>query len=483
MKFFQRFLMCFFLFSVFVGSAFAQPVVKPSFIIPSDQPVVFHHEVEAIREDIIEVQEFYASEMQRLGYGQKTFEFDTDIPLYLGTQKADAYRDPAQVKALNIPTDNADDIRLVFIVGVSALDINRPNPAAGVYEGTCIRDECDKYGLISIAYKDSEKLRKIIIAHELGHAFGFPGHQAKFGTMMYASAHGTGNLDDIEIHPETAKVIDKSNVLYLQDGIVPEEPPDPATPNNDSVDVNKEYIALAFEYKSKNTLTPTNPSFEWDGWAVGIWEKYVDETITTKPLGYYDFEEMHNLSHWMYSHAPSKIVYDISDEKYTSFSCYLLVPDHPDPTCSPSMEFVVLADDVEIYKKSFSPSNSGTFLAFDIPSETKKFTINIGDLGNNGCDHYILGEPKLYYDKRNGSLSEGINADVNDDGYVDLYDVLIVRSGMLAEVSYDTDVNNDGVTDEVDLLIVKAKAMEAIAAAAPRKRKVNITTWGRLKRQ
>ena len=74
-----------------------------------------------------------------------------------------------------------------------------------------------------------------------------------------------------------------------------------------------------------------------------------------------------------------------------------------------------------------------------------------------------------------------IDADVNDDGYVDLYDVMIVRSGMQNSVSYDTDINNDGVTDEVDLLIVKAKAMEAIAAAAPRKRKVKLTTWGEVK--
>ena len=74
-----------------------------------------------------------------------------------------------------------------------------------------------------------------------------------------------------------------------------------------------------------------------------------------------------------------------------------------------------------------------------------------------------------------------IDADVNKDGYVDLYDVLIVRSGMTSPVSYDTDINNDGVTDEVDLLIVKAKAFEAIAAASPRKQKIRITTWGSMK--
>lgn len=80
-------------------------------------------------------------------------------------------------------------------------------------------------------------------------------------------------------------------------------------------------------------------------------------------------------------------------------------------------------------------------------------------------------------------LAQEIDADVNDDGYVDLYDVLIVRSGMNKPVKYDTDINNDGVTDENDLAIVKVKAMEAIIAASPRKRKVKITTWGNLKRK
>ena len=76
-----------------------------------------------------------------------------------------------------------------------------------------------------------------------------------------------------------------------------------------------------------------------------------------------------------------------------------------------------------------------------------------------------------------------IDADVNNDGYVDLSDVLIVRRAMTHESAYDTDINNDGVTNILDLLIVKAKAFEAIAAAAPRKKRVNITTWGSLKRR
>ncbi len=76
-----------------------------------------------------------------------------------------------------------------------------------------------------------------------------------------------------------------------------------------------------------------------------------------------------------------------------------------------------------------------------------------------------------------------VNADINEDGYIDIHDILIVRAGMTSPVMYDTDLNNDGVTDEADLLIVKMAAMQAIIAASPKKRKIKLTTWGNIKRR
>ena len=77
-----------------------------------------------------------------------------------------------------------------------------------------------------------------------------------------------------------------------------------------------------------------------------------------------------------------------------------------------------------------------------------------------------------------------IDTDVNNDGYVDLSDVLIVRSAIKHKNSYDTDVNGDGITNEIDVLLVKQKAMEAIVAAAPSLiRRKKITTWGALKQE
>ncbi len=111
-----------------------------------------------------------------------------------------------------------------------------------------------------------------------------------------------------------------------------------------------------------------------------------------------------------------------------------------------------------------------------VDAQDRQYVEAIAEIMDITVTSFVVALPEVI------ALTE-IDADVNDDGYVDLYDVLIVRSGMQKSVSYDTDINNDGVTDEVDLLIVKAKAMEAIAAAAPRKRKVKITTWGSIKKR
>ena len=112
-----------------------------------------------------------------------------------------------------------------------------------------------------------------------------------------------------------------------------------------------------------------------------------------------------------------------------------------------------------------------------VKSELKDFALSREDATflNEG------GRLSVQQDSQDLDQEVEIDTDVNDDGYTDLYDCLIVRSGMSLESSYDTDINNDGVTNILDLMLVKAAAFEAIAAAAPSKRKIKITTWGKLK--
>ena len=107
----------------------------------------------------------------------------------------------------------------------------------------------------------------------------------------------------------------------------------------------REDIALTFEYAAENALTPINSSREWDGWVIGVWEKQPDRLVPAKSPYYFNFPEMNDLSHWMYSHAPSKIVYDVSDKECKSFGTYFILPQ----SCTKGMEFTAHADDIEIF--------------------------------------------------------------------------------------------------------------------------------------
>jgi hypothetical protein len=296
----------------------------------SDQPVVYQHELNSIRDSIAEVQSFFASEMNRFGYSKKTFEFETNIPVYIGAKKLSEYEadvDVVRWQHGRLLTDFPDDIILIFLAGASSIET-----AGGIFTHRCdATGNCNYRRLIVVPLEGSSDYRNRIIAHELGHAFGFLEHltsQKRYIMESYALIiPGEGSLFNFQLHSEVARILNKSKDLSVIDDV-----------------------------------------------------------------------------------------------------------------------------------------------------DTEKFDKIIRRPNDDEAD-----------DNDNGGNRDNINADVNADGYVDLSDVLIVRSAIQNSVSYDTDVNNDGVTDEIDVLIVKAKAMEALAAAAPskerlRKRKVKITTWGAIKR-
>ena len=324
--FLSLFWVCVSAFFILICSVSAQPVVKVSVLRASDQPFVHQHELNSIRDSIAEVQSFFASEMNRFGYGKKTFEFETYIPVYIGAKKLSEYEadiDVVRWQKGRALTDFPDDIHLIFLAGASSI-----GTAGGAFTHRCdATGDCNYRRLIVVPLEGSSDYRNRITAHELGHAFGFLEHltsQKKYLMESYALIiPDEGSLFNFQLHPEVARILNKSKDLSVIDGV-----------------------------------------------------------------------------------------------------------------------------------------------------DTEKFDKIIRRPNDDEAD-----------DNNNSGNKDNINADVNADGYVDLSDVMIVKSGMQNSVSYDTDINNDGVTDEVDLLIVKAKAMEAIVAAAPRKQKVNFTRWGALKQK
>lgn len=114
-------------------------------------------------------------------------------------------------------------------------------------------------------------------------------------------------------------------------------------------------------------------------------------------------------------------------------------------------------------------------------------TMTLEDFALNRPDATFLntgGRLAVQEDSQDSDQEIVLDTDVNNDGYTDLSDCLIVRSAMSIDSNYDTDINNDGVTNILDLMLVKAAAFEAIAAAAPSLRRLKkVTTWGALKQQ
>ena len=247
-----------------------------------------------------------------------------------------------------------------------------------------------------------------------------------------------------------------------------------------------EITYLTLTYKAPNAITPINPKTEWDGWIGGEWEKYPDGTLQPRPNVYMNPEKhipyIKEWDHFFYLHAKSHILYDISNQNYSAFNTYFFLP-NPCGNIA-SVEIICSTDNIEIYNSGIlrGIEAQNINISFKIPQNTKEFQIQVTDgADGNACDHFIFGNPRLF-------ISESrilFHADVNNDGYIDLSDVMIVRSGIKHSNSYDTDVNHDGTTDETDLRIVKEQAHAAIAAAAPslKRRRIVTTTWGALKKR
>ena len=199
--------------------SFAQPIVQPCYLLPEDQfnvRKIYTTDSDELRERLSKVRAFFASEMKRLGYGEKTFEFSTNIPIYQGRRNLVDYKTLDDIRAEHIPTKSPDDILLVFLVGAKSIQ----GEAAGVFAHLC-REGTNicKEPMVIKPLEGRPEYFNAVIAHELGHAFGFDRHQEGEYLLMSKTtplfSPGRDLLQDIAIHPETAAVINSSPALSL----------------------------------------------------------------------------------------------------------------------------------------------------------------------------------------------------------------------------------------------------------------------------
>lgn len=116
-------------------------------------------------------------------------------------------------------------------------------------------------------------------------------------------------------------------------------------------------------------LCQINDNLKWVGSGV-IWERIKGEETPPRPDGLVEWDT-DSFEHWFYSHAESKIVFDLKDQNFTYFECESILPN----TCEgvASVEFIWFANDVEIYKSDVVRSFSGIAMVFEIPAGTKTF--------------------------------------------------------------------------------------------------------------
>ncbi len=161
---------------------------------------------------------------------------------------------------------------------------------------------------------------------------------------------------------------------------------------------NAEVAYLTIEADHPKAIKPVNRMHEWDGWVAGVWEKDIDGRYPNTPLPYVRFADRDKWDHWFYSHAPSRIVWDISDGEYSKFGCtFLLV--HPCAGFAASMEVTFIADGREVYYSGELYSRDGTkkSISFEIPLGTQRLEMRVGVLDDGAkCDHFVLGEPRLF---------------------------------------------------------------------------------------
>ena len=168
----------------------------------------------------------------------------------------------------------------------------------------------------------------------------------------------------------------------------------PRTDPIDDVQIDeRNAMSLALVSDSLNTLVPINRVQEWSGWTGGFLEKTKGEQLTNIPPHFIK-TYIDRFDHWMYSHAESKIVYDISNGGYFKFDGYLITPN----PCIETLELILLADDITVYKSGRVRTFEPLHITFNIPTSAETLTIRVTD-GSDGlhCDHWILGNPRLLY--------------------------------------------------------------------------------------
>lgn len=178
---------------------------------------------------------------------------------------------------------------------------------------------------------------------------------------------------------------------YSKDFILPPAP----EPENDGT---FKYVTLRDPHP--DSITPINNELEWVGWQnAGSFEKKPNGIAQKLPPWYIHVPKLDEWDSWIYSHAISRLVYDVSGGEYNRFDAHFYLPNPCNREAdSADVKVICLADGVEIYRSEIlrAPDAQNKHLQINFPNDTKKLTIQITDAGDGiTCDHFVFGKAKV----------------------------------------------------------------------------------------